>query len=42
MIQIDQDIVEIWCGLSQGAIAVFTMKEGVVTRYDFTNNNFWS
>lgn len=39
MVQGNQDMVEIWCGLSQGAIAVFTMKEGVVTSQAVINHN---
>jgi hypothetical protein len=36
---INSNIVDIWCGLSQGAISVFTLTDGVVTSQKVINHN---
>ena len=35
----DQNLTEIWCGLSHGIISVFTLKDGVVTGQQVINHN---
>ena len=35
----NNNLTEIWCGLSHGVISVFTLKDGVVTGQQVINHN---
>ena len=34
----EENCVEVWCGQSQGAIAIFSLKESIVTNQDIVNH----